>query len=650
MQPIKTTISGAALCGVSLAAALVLASAPAASPPTAGRPLLTGSAARGVAPARTETVTTLLQRVAARKSSSTITARLTGIEAPAPDTVGDRVRIVIETRDRSSARAAVLAVGGRVERTASGLVQALVSPSALAGLEARPGIDRVRAPYRHVATAVNGEEVGATLASAWHQRGFTGKGVKVAIIDGGFAGLAARQAEGDLPSNLVTQDLCGGELSTADDHGTAVAEIVHEMAPDAQLYLVCVGTDVDFLNAVSYAKSQGVSVVNMSMGWEGPQRDDGSGPIAGAVADARANGILWVNAAGNEAMTHWSGTFDPVGPPVHRFSPSGDIGNTFVWPNGSTICGFLKWDEWPAAASDFDLVLALSGSNQIVDVSAGDQGGGEPPFEGLCQSQSTGRDLVVFWAIVGYRVVSNPRLDLVSWSPPLEYAVPAGSIASPASSPAAFAVGALCWQSRALEPYSSQGPTIDGRVKPEIVGHDSVSGATYGRFSSCPSAFAGTSASSPEVAGAAALVKQAFPTYTPDQLKAYLMDAARDLGAPGVDNVYGAGELQMPKAPDLVAPTATALSGTGRKGRTARLLSRIADDSGEVGLVEEVKLRGKVVARFKEVWFSSATRGRTVAIAWRVPATATGTYQHCIRAVDRAGNKTAPSCASLQVR
>ena len=77
------------------------------------------------------------------------------------------------------------------------------------------------------------------------------------------------------------------------------------------------------------------------------------------------------------------------------------------------------------------------------------------------------------------------------------------------------------------------------------------------------------------------------------------MNAARDLGAPGVDSVYGAGELQLPKPPDVVAPTVTALAGKGRKGRTMKLLSRVSDDSGEVGVLEEVKLRGKVVARFK---------------------------------------------------
>jgi subtilisin family serine protease len=651
MHANRTPFSGAAAVGLALAAALVLASAPAASSRVPARPLLTGAEARAMAPGRVEVASRVWS--ASRRSGISTTALATGlgIQTSRPDaTDGQIVRVVIESRNTALARAAVLADGGRVERTASGLVQALVSRSAVTPLTTQPGVDLVRQPYAHIESAVSGEEIGVALASAWHEKGFTGKGVKVAIIDGGFRGLADRQAAGDLPANVVTQDLCGGELNTSDDHGTAVAEIVHEMAPDAQLYLICVETEVDFLSAVAYTKSQGVSVVNQSMGWEGPYRDDGSGPIGAAVADARANGILWVNSAGNEAQTHWSGTYVADGPPVHRWDPNGDVGNSFVWPNDSDICGFLKWDEWPSAKSDFDLALVLSGANQLIAISDDEQGHGEPPFEGLCVHQSTGEDLVVFWAIVGYNVVSSPRIDLVGWSPPLQYAVAAGSIATPGTSPAALTVGALCWQSRSLEFYSSQGPTIDGRVKPDIVGHDSVSGSTYGGFSSCPSAFAGTSASSPEVAGAAALVKQVFPRYSPDQIKAYLMNAAHDLGDSGVDNVYGAGELQLPKPPDVVAPTVAALPSTGRKGGTAKLLTRVADDSGEVAVLEEVKLHGKVVARLKQVWFSAAARGRTVSVAWKVPAGATGLYQHCVRAVDRAGNATSQSCARIALK
>ena len=576
MLAIKTTLSGTVVAGVALAATLVLASAPAASPRTAARPL-TAQAARTVPPRAIEAMSGFGRTDTNERLRDDGNSRFARSPRLAAERRSRHDRPCGRRDRRPGARAR-----SRARRRGKGRADCRRTPASprgsaaeLRALGRRPGVDVVRASSVRIETALSGEEIGAALASAWHDKGFTGKGVKVAIVDGGFMGLADRQAAGDLPANVVTQDYCGGELATADDHGTAVAEIVHEMAPDAQLYLICVGGEVDFLAAVAYAKSQGVSVVNQSMGWEGPYRDDGSGPIGAAVADARAAGILWVNSAGNEAMNHWSGAYSPVsGAPVHQWAPSGDVGNTFVWPNGWAICGFLKWDEWPAAASDFDLGLVSSGSNRLLAVSEDEQGAGQPPFEGMCLRQTSGSDLTVFWAILGYRVVSSPRIDLVSWSPPLEYQVAAGSVTTPASSPAAFAVGALCWQSRSLEPYSSQGPTIDGRVKPDIVGHDSVSGATYGGFSSCPSAFAGTSASSPEVAGAAALVKQAYPSYSPDQIKTYLMNAARDLGAPGVDSVYGAGELQLPEPPDVVAPTVTALAGKGRKGRTTKLLSR----------------------------------------------------------------------------
>src|SRR4029450_5413225 len=108
-----------------------------------------------------------------------------------------------------------------------------------------------------------------------------------------------------------------------------------------------------------------------------------------------------------------------------QWSPNGDIGNTFIWPDGSAICGFLKWDEWPAGRSDFDLPPLLSGATVLVRSSEEEQGegGGEPPFEAVCQWNDNGGDLPVFWAIGGYSVRSSPRLDLVSWSPSLQYSV-----------------------------------------------------------------------------------------------------------------------------------------------------------------------------------------------------------------------------------
>ena len=650
MQALRGTISGAAAACVAVTAALVHRVRSRRFEP-AGRALARDERA-GAALRRGRRAHECGMAAARGRVAGDITAKgamLAVRPASLATASSGRMRVVIETSNPTLARESVRALGGRVERSAAGLVQALVTPRAETALAGKAGVDRVRPPYAQIQTAVSGEEVGVALAAAWHEKGFTGKGVKVAVIDGGFKGLADRQASGDLPANVVTQDFCGGQLLGEEDHGTAVAEIVHEMAPDAELYLACVGTEVDLAAAEAWAKSQGVTVINHSAGWEGPYRDDGGGPIGAVVADARASGILWVNSAGNEAMTHWSGSYTPNGN-WEMWSPNGDLGNSFIWPNGMEICGFLKWDEWPSGISDFDLGLFLSGSNSLLAISQGDQGSGQPPFEAMCWQQTSGRDLVVFWAIRGYRVATSPRLDLVSWSPPLQYSVAAGSIATPASSPATLAVGALCWQSRALEPYSSQGPTIDGRTKPDIVGHDSVSGATYGGFSSCPSAFAGTSASSPEVAGAAALVKQAYPNLTADQLKAYLMQAARDLGDAGVDNVYGAGELQLPKPPDVVAPTATALASAGRSGKMLRLLAKVSDDSGEVSIVEQIKLGRKTIATIKRAGFVSAATAKTVATLWKAPKKVAGSYQHCVRVTDRTGNASPLSCAKVVLK
>ncbi len=322
------------------------------------------------------------------------------------------------------------------------------------------------------------------------------------------------------------------------------------------------------------------------------------------------------------------------------------------------ICGVLKWDEWPAGASDYALVLFLSSTGQIIATSNTTQDGTQPPVEGGCIGQATGSDLIVAWAIIGVKVTTTPRLDLFTDSPPLQYEVPTASVTDPATSPGALAVGALCWQSNALEPYSSQGPTIDGRVKPDIAGHDSVSSATYGAFASCPSGFAGTSASSPEVAGAAALVKQFHPAFGPNEIQSFLESNALDLGAAGKDNLTGAGQLRLPELRDSTAPVAKALATSGRKGAVVKLLSQITDDVGELRLTgdtgaltirEQIKRNGKVVATVQTT-ITAPQRPLRVSTPWKAPAKITGTLQHCVRATDQQNNKSPVTCARLAVR
>lgn len=142
----------------------------------------------------------------------------------------------------------------------------------------------------------------------------------------------------------------------------------------------------------------------------------------------------------------------------------------------------------------------------------------------------------------------------------LQYGTRSYSLAVPADSPAAFTAFAVDWQApNVIASYSSEGPTWDGRVKPDIVAPASTSTRSYGVNS-----FRGTSASAPHVAGAAALVKQAFPPWGPDQIQSFLESRAIDLGSPGKDTTFGSGRLNlgMPSAPTptptpTVTPTPT---------------------------------------------------------------------------------------------
>lgn len=60
--------------------------------------------------------------------------------------------------------------------------------------------------------------------------------------------------------------------------------------------------------------------------------------------------------------------------------------------------------------------------------------------------------------------------------------------------------------------------------------------------------FSGTSFSAPQIAGAAALLAQAFPNLTSQQIVELLLTSARDVGAPGADGRYGVGILDVAAA------------------------------------------------------------------------------------------------------
>ena len=527
------------------------------------------------------------------------------------------VEVEILASKPAVARALVRRHGGRVETSYRGLVEALVPRASLGSLARSSAVRVVRQPVRPVPESVRGQGVAAVGAPAWHRAGVHGEGVRVAVVDLGFEGYARSQASGDLPASAVKVNFCGAGGFEGTNHGTAVAEIVAEVAPAADIYLVCIRDVAGLGLALSYARANGVHVISHSASWFNTSRGDGTAAPntpEGIVAAARAAGILWVNAAGNRAQQHWSGTFvDADRNGWNEFAPA-DEGNTVVVPAGSWACAALKWDDWPGSSEDYDLYITRSPGGANVAYSNASQRGLEPPTELACAINGSTVTETYAIGIRSHRVTGKPvRFDLFVYpGPNLEHRVAEGSITEPGTSPAALTVGASCWLDDRLEVYSSHGPTIDARTKPDLVGPDSVSSFSYGLFSACGlSGFAGTSAATPHVAAAAALVKQANPAFGPDEIQAYLQARARDLGAAGADSAYGSGVLSLGAAPRIALGGCKVPSVLGRRLANAKaVIKRAGCRVGRIQRARSGNRAGRVARQSPPPGTRLAAQGR----------------------------------------
>ena len=445
--------------------------------------------------------------------------------------------------------------GANIEAVYENLVQATVPVSELTAISQQPFVKYIRSPYKLSIDEVS-EGVDVINASLFHDEGFKGQGVKIAILDGGFAGYQSRLGT-ELPNTVMIKSFCEGGIDSGGiSHGTAVAEVVHDTAPDASLYLINFDTEINFSQAVNYAISQDVDIISMSVGWPiGPF--NGTGLINEIVETATSSGIIWVNSAGNYAQKHWEGTFnDTNSNEIHNFF-NDDETMSIVIPSGGSgdieIC--LSWDDWPESDQDYDLHL-YSNTGKLLTSSVNVQNGIQEPFEKIIGIYSPGTYNLV---IEKYNATRDVHFELYSNYQDLEYKVTSSSLGIPADAQEVIAVGATYWSNDVLESFSSQGPTNDGRIKPDLVAPNGVSTSVPGYLS-----FYGTSASVPHVAGASALLLQVNPNLSPDQLKQILENGSIDMGEPGKDNQYGAGRIDV----YMVLPGITFVYPTPESGST----------------------------------------------------------------------------------
>ena len=473
-----------------------------------------------------------------------------------------RLTLELDTTDTDLLQSQ-LEAGGILVTTVSGNLMDLAIPMSLieqimkssdpaslfSGLTELDHVTRVRLPRVYSPSARdNGQETLPVIgADKWHQAGFTGKGIKIGVLDLGFNGYKDLLGT-ELPETVTARSfIAGTEIDQAPtEHGAAVAEVVHDVAPEADLYFAAYQTDAEQRQAVDWLLAQGVKIINHSAGSQyGPM--DGSGPGAQLVDQVVEGGVLWVNASGNSGDGHYRGTFtDKDNDGLHEFAKSKETMG--FNPDGFTSIT-LNWDDWTNQTEDYSLLVFDNNGNLIASSENAQNGPGSDAAE---EVRYNFPDSGPYWVAFRAEHVTRPAVfDFYIHTAALQYVTPEYSITTPADARRALTVGATYWSTDEIEPFSSQGPTHDGRVKPDISAPDGMSSTTYSK-----NGFSGTSASSPHVAGAAALVLQAHPEFGPNDIIAFLEGRAQDLGKSGSDPVFGYGRLWLGDRPALgVEPT-----------------------------------------------------------------------------------------------
>jgi subtilisin family serine protease len=404
---------------------------------------------------------------------------------------------------------------------------------------------------------------------------FDGTGVTVGVISDGVDHMKDSLKTGDLPNNIIVgiTDQIGG------DEGTALLEIIHDIAPGARLAFSTGNTSVEFINSVVFlVNTARVDVIVDDLGFtDEPNFQDG--PIAREAENAVNNGVVFVSAAGNDADKHYQALYVEAPPQAqsngsHLMDFGAAIGkaSTTLLPilvgANQQITMFLQWnDPFGGSSNDYDLFLLDSVGNQIPScttcMSTNTQNGSQDPIEVVMYQNNTPNIVVVNVAINRFRGVAR-TLAIFSGQGtliPSNFDIPSDTVFGHPAAKGVIAVGAVpatndqfCSTASGpsqIEDFSSQGPeaiffpSFEQRLKPDVVAPDGIHISGAGGFGSADGKggfiLCGTSGSAPHVAGAVALMLQANPNLTPDQVASALENTAMHLGMPVPNDIVGFG-------------------------------------------------------------------------------------------------------------
>jgi hypothetical protein len=503
--------------------------------------------------------------------------------APGPDLQSD-VTVDIHGAVSPALLEAIASAGGNVSYQSArwGMIRASLPLGALETVAANADVKSIRSAARaHTNVgALTSQGYISHRANQVVGMGYNGAGVTVGVLSDSAspARIAALIGSGDLPASTTV--LPGQDGTPGSDEGTAMMEIVHDVAPGANLiFATAFNGEASFADNIIALQQAGAKVIVDDVTYfdEGAFQD---GIIAQAVNQVTASGALYFSSAANSgSLTFgtsgtWEGDFlpnGPAGPPlagagtVHSFGPQ-----NFDRLTASTYFISLKWsDPLGGSSNDYDLYVLNAAGTAILAFSASVQDGSQDPFE-FAYLQNGNVSFPVNSRIVVVQYSGATRALHIDTNRGQLSINTAGSTYGHNAGASTVSTAATYWNSAHTgtrpftgaanpnEVFSSDGPrkiffNPDGSeispgnllfgsnggttlAKPDIAAADGGSTKTPGFLP-----FFGTSAAAPHAAGIAALVFQVQPGWTPEQVRDAIKGTALDSMAPGVDRDSGSG-------------------------------------------------------------------------------------------------------------
>ena len=414
-----------------------------------------------------------------------------------------------------------------------------------------------------------------------------GTGVKVGVLSDSVnefgGGLAQSVATGDLPANVqVLQDDLAGNGT---DEGRAMLEIVHHIAPGASLAF-----NSGFNGAQSFAQgiqnlaSAGANVITDDLTYfDEPVFNDGV--IAKAAESVVNAGVFYTSSAGNDAdhayLADYKGIAATVGSITGQFQDitgTGDPLQTFTLAVGDTATIGFTWDAAyleGGAGGTGNYVVPNDFIAQVTDAN-GKTLSTPQVFDAMAQNTNEASDIIQFTNdgsfgtnnfAFSFNLASGPAPTMVYWQSfddggpgdPMALGEGAETIIGHHAATGTVPTGAVDYTTpNTIEPFSALGgsqipilfdsngarlTTPEVRTLPTVAAPDGVQTSFFGQQDAQGAfRFFGTSAATPAVAAAAALLKQAQPTATPADVTQYLVTNALDINDPLHS---GAGLIQL---------------------------------------------------------------------------------------------------------